>query len=105
MWHQEFIRFDMTPRILFTRTERRYQHSQKRYENHRVEWVKEKFIWTDEKWRNVIFLDEKKFNLDGPGGCQPQWFNDNGKLWSVLLHYEERKYRNADENIDEFQEV
>ena len=34
----------------------------------------EKDTRSDEKWRNVIFSDEKKFNLDGPDGCQSYWY-------------------------------
>ena len=61
MWHQEeFVRFYMTPRILFT----------KKHKSHQVEWVKKKDTWTEEKWKNVIFSDEKKYNLDGLVGCQ-----------------------------------
>ena len=32
----------------------------------RVDWIKNHISWNSE-WRNVIFSNEKKFNLDGPG--------------------------------------
>jgi transposase len=38
----------------------------------RLKWASEKIIW-DRKWREVIFSDEKKFNLDGPDGNQFYW--------------------------------
>lgn len=38
----------------------------------RMEFAKNHMSWTDE-WRQVIFSDERKFNLDGPDGCQYYW--------------------------------
>jgi len=38
----------------------------------RLEWAKKHVIWCN-KLRKVLFSDEKKFNLDGPDGCQYYW--------------------------------
>ena len=38
----------------------------------RVDWVKNHISWRSE-WRNVIFRDEKKLNLDGPDGLMCYW--------------------------------
>lgn len=37
----------------------------------RLEWAKKHISFTD--WHKVLFSDEKKFNLDGPDGCQYYW--------------------------------
>lgn len=38
----------------------------------RLDWAKNHMDY-GEKWKNVIFSDEKKFNLDGPDGFQYYW--------------------------------
>lgn len=38
----------------------------------RICWAKEKMSWITE-WENVIWSDEKKFNLDGPDGYAYYW--------------------------------
>lgn len=39
-----------------------------RNKTNRLEWAMENMKYKQEEWRNVIFSDEKKFNLDGPDG-------------------------------------
>lgn len=38
----------------------------------RLKWAKNVMSWNDE-WKQIIFSDEKKFNLDGPDGYKHYW--------------------------------
>lgn len=41
----------------------------------RVDWCIPCLAWTNE-WKNWIFSDEKKFNLDGPDGNRGYWHDE-----------------------------
>lgn len=44
-----------------------------KHEEKRLEWGMEKISWNVEKWKQVVFTDEKKFNMDGPDGFRNYW--------------------------------
>lgn len=60
-----------TPHLTFTKR----KHTPKLEKHHvaaRLSWAIERVSWGP-KWRQVVFSDEKKFNLDGPDGFQYYW--------------------------------
>jgi len=53
----------------------------------RMDWCKEKVTWTQEKWNQVVWSDEKKFNLDGPDGLAFKWHDlRREKQWFSKRH-------------------
>ena len=53
------------------------------HKNARTEWAT-KYVDLGLQWNNVIFSDEKKFNLDGPDGYRKFWYElkDDKKIFS-----------------------
>ena len=49
----------------------------------RLEYVRQYQTMSAKEWRNVIFSDEKKFNLDGQGGFQK---------YQLAKHFPEENY-------------
>ena len=43
------------------------------------------------KWKKTIFSDEKKFNFDGPDGCQKHWHRDGTPKQACFKRHSGRK--------------
>ena len=45
----------------------------KRHQNARYEWADKEEYKSADYWHNIVFSDEKKWNLDGPDGLKKHW--------------------------------
>jgi len=59
----------------------------KHHEKERLSWAMEKMVWSMDKWRQIVWSDEKKFNLDGPDGLAFAWHDlRKEKKWFSKRH-------------------
>ena len=55
----------------------------KRHQENRLKWCNERIYWDDE-WSQIVWSDEKKWNLDGPGGFKFYWHGSRMKELTFL---------------------
>ncbi|CDF34675.1 unnamed protein product [Chondrus crispus] len=44
-----------------------------RHEKSRLKWAMTRMVWSNAKWSQIVWSDEKKFNLDRTGGLAYKW--------------------------------